>query len=133
MRGQPPANRTATGLRHRQKDEHRHYRPAVLPAEFELGRLAQLACSRLLGGFKIWFGLSATFDTLLPSVGKLPLTLYLLSPGHRPIQVTRGHLASGRGSWAAVKAGMKGRYPRHLWPGDSASAVPAARNMPRGT
>jgi hypothetical protein len=44
----------------------------------------QLACFRLLGSFKIWSRISsATFDTLLPSGGKLPLTLYLLYPAFR--------------------------------------------------
>ena len=70
-----------------------------------------------------------------PSIagGKLPLTLHLLSPAHRPIQVTRDLAGFWKGSWAAVKAEMKGRYPRHPWPDDPASAVPTARAKPRGT
>jgi ATP-dependent helicase HrpB len=70
-----------------------------------------------------------------PSIagGKLPLTLYLLSPAHRPIQITRDLPGFWRGSWAAVKAEMKGRYPRHPWPDDPASAAPTARAKPRGT
>jgi len=65
--------------------------------------------------------------------GRLPLTLHLLSPAQRPIQITRDLPGFWRGSWAAVKAEMKGRYPRHPWPDDPASAVPTARAKPRGT
>ena len=70
-----------------------------------------------------------------PSVanGKLPLTLFLLSPAHRPIQITRDLPGFWKGSWTAVKAEMKGRYPRHRWPDDPASATPTARAKPRGS
>ena len=70
-----------------------------------------------------------------PSIanGKLPLTLYLLSPAHRPIQITRDLPGFWKGSWTAVKAEMKTRYPRHPWPDDPASAVPTSRAKPRGT
>ena len=65
--------------------------------------------------------------------GRAPLTLHLLSPAHRPIQITRDLPGFWRGSWASVKSDMKGRYPRHLWPDDPAGAAPTARAKPRGT
>ncbi len=70
-----------------------------------------------------------------PSIanGRLPLTLHLLSPAHRPIQITRDLPGFWSGSWTAVKTEMKGRYPRHVWPDDPASAAPTARAKPRGT
>jgi len=63
----------------------------------------------------------------------LALTLHLLSPAHRPIQITRDLPGFWKGSWAAVRAEMKGRYPRHLWPEDPTTAVPTTRAKKRGT
>ncbi len=67
------------------------------------------------------------------AAGRLPLTLHLLSPAYRPIQITRDLPGFWQGSWAAVKAEMKGRYPRHPWPDDPASALPTSRAKPRRT
>lgn len=64
--------------------------------------------------------------------GRLPLTMYLLSPAHRPIQITRDLPRFWAGSWAAVKADMRGQYPKHPWPDDPANAAPTTRAKPRG-
>ena len=64
--------------------------------------------------------------------GRAPLTLHLLSPAHRPIQITRDLPGFWKGSWAAVRAELRGRYPKHLWPEDPANATATTRAKPRG-
>jgi len=76
------------------------------------------------------FGLAET-PSLLD--GKVPLLLHLLSPARRPLQVTRDLAGFWSGSYKAVKADMKGQYPKHYWPDNPLEAEPTARAKPRGT
>lgn len=68
-----------------------------------------------------------------PSIldGKLPLTLEFLSPAMRPIQKTNDIVGFWRGSWSDVRKDMRGRYPKHYWPEDPASALATTRAKPR--
>ncbi|MDB4906449.1 MAG: ATP-dependent helicase HrpB [Gemmatimonadetes bacterium] len=70
------------------------------------------------------FGVSVT-----PAVGggRVPLTLHLLSPAQRPVQVTRDLAGFWASSYFDVRKDLRGRYPRHPWPDDPASATPTRR------
>ena len=70
-------------------------------------------------------------DTPRVGGGKVPLTLHLLSPARRPVQVTRDLASFWASGYRAVKAELKGRYPRHYWPDDPLVAEPTARVRPR--
>lgn len=76
------------------------------------------------------FGLAET-----PRVGdgRVPLTLHLLSPARRPVQVTRDLANFWRTTYFDVRRDLRGRYPRHPWPDDPMSAAPTRRVKPRGT
>jgi ATP-dependent helicase HrpB len=74
------------------------------------------------------FGLAET-----PRVGwgKVPVTLHLLSPARRPIQVTQDLRGFWERTYAEVKKELKGRYPKHPWPDDPWNAPPTARTQKR--
>lgn len=67
------------------------------------------------------------------AAGRTPLTVALLSPARRPVQVTKDLPGFWAGSWSAVRSEMKGRYPRHPWPENPAIAEATTRAKPRGT
>lgn len=73
------------------------------------------------------FGLSET-----PRVGggRIPVTLHLLSPARRPVQVTRDLASFWRSAYAEVRRELRSRYPKHAWPEDPLRAEPV-RGVPR--
>src|SRR5690606_13893997 len=65
--------------------------------------------------------------------GRIPITIVLLSPARRPIQITRDLPGFWRGSWNDVAKDLRGRYPRHAWPADPLAAAATNRAKPRRT
>jgi ATP-dependent helicase HrpB len=74
------------------------------------------------------FGLA---DTPRIAGGRVPVTLHLLSPAHRPVQVTRDLAGFWRSSYFDVRKDLRGRYPKHEWPEDPLNATPTRRAKPR--
>ena len=93
--------------------EYAHGQPPVLPV-----KLQEL------------FGLA---DTPRVAEGRIPVTLHLLSPGGKPLQVTQDLRGFWERTYPEVRKEMKGRYPRHPWPDDPWSATATHRAKPRGT
>ena len=88
------------------------------------------------GGPRVDIRVQELFGTTRhPTVGggRVALTLALLSPARRPVQVTKDLPGFWAGSWAAVRSEMRGRYPRHPWPEDPTRAEATSRAKPRGT
>ncbi len=56
--------------------------------------------------------------------GRILVVIELLSPAHRPLQITQDLAAFWRGAYREVQKEMKGRYPKHLWPDDPANTAP---------
>ncbi len=75
------------------------------------------------------FGLA---DTPCVGAGRVPLTLQLLSPAHRPVQVTRDLAGFWARSYFDVRKDLRGRYPKHHWPENPLEAAPTARAKRRG-
>ncbi|WP_338804624.1 ATP-dependent helicase HrpB [Xenorhabdus griffiniae] len=59
--------------------------------------------------------------------GRVPVVIELLSPAHRPLQITQDLAAFWQGTYREVQKEMKGRYPKHLWPDDPANTAPTRR------
>ncbi|OYX48423.1 MAG: ATP-dependent helicase HrpB [Alphaproteobacteria bacterium 32-64-14] len=88
------------------------------------------------GGPTVSCKVQQVFGTAVhPTVGdgRIPLTLALLSPAMRPIAMTRDVPAFWKGGYHDMKKDMKGRYPKHAWPDDPASAQPTYRAKPRNS
>jgi ATP-dependent helicase HrpB len=64
--------------------------------------------------------------------GRVPLLIELLSPAHRPVQMTRDVPGFWRGSYKDVRTNLRGRYPKHPWPDDPLTAPATRRAKPRG-
>jgi ATP-dependent helicase HrpB len=75
------------------------------------------------------FGLEATPNL---AGGAVPITLHLLSPARRPVQVTRDLAGFWRNAYFEVRKELRGRYPKHAWPDDPLRAEPTRRVRPRG-
>lgn len=72
--------------------------------------------------------------TTTPAIGggKVPLTLHLLSPAYRPVQVTQDLAGFWRGAYFEVRKDLRGRYPKHAWPEDPLAAAPVRGPRRRG-
>ena len=101
---------------------------ARAPAKFTspLGRDVQIDYSGDTPGIEVrlqeMFGL-----TQHPLIGNKPLKITLLSPGHKPVQVTTDLPGFWASSYADVRKDMRGRYPKHPWPEDPTVADPTLR------
>jgi ATP-dependent helicase HrpB len=123
-----------TALRSRLDHAAQRRLDAEAPARFEAPTGSRFAIDyAAAGGPRVDVRVQELYGlTRHPAVAGLPLVLALLSPAHRPIQLTRDLPGFWRGAWSEVRKEMRGRYPKHLWPEDPAAAAPTTRAKPRG-
>jgi ATP-dependent helicase HrpB len=125
-----------TALRSRLDHAAQRRLDAEAPPRFEAPTGSRLAIDYAAeGGPRVDVRVQELYGlTAHPAVagGRAPLVLALLSPAHRPIQLTRDLPGFWRGAWAEVRKEMRGRYPKHTWPEDPAAAAPTTRAKPRG-
>lgn len=74
------------------------------------------------------FGLA---DTPRIGGGRVPLTIQLLSPARRPVQVTKDLSSFWRSGYFEVRKDLLGRYPKHYWPDNPLTAIPTHRTKPK--
>ncbi len=107
------------------------------------GRLDELAPERITvpSGSRIRVDYSADHPVLAVKIqelfgwdaapqladGRVTLTIHLLSPAGRPAAVTSDLASFWRDGYRAVRADLRGRYPRHPWPEDPTAAEPTRR------
>lgn len=72
------------------------------------------------------FGLMQT-----PMIANVPLTLVILAPNFRPVQVTRDIYSFWKNTYTEVRKEMRTRYPKHSWPEDPFTALPVSKGRPR--
>ncbi|WP_170292296.1 ATP-dependent helicase HrpB [Xanthomonas maliensis] len=100
------------------------------PISYALDHLGQPLSPVLAVKLQELFGLA---DSPRVADGHIALTLHLLSPGGRPLQVTQDLKSFWANTYPDVKKEMKGRYPKHPWPDDPWTATATHRAKPRGT
>jgi ATP-dependent helicase HrpB len=72
------------------------------------------------------FGLTET-----PRIGggKIPITIYLLSPAARPLAVTQDLHSFWQNAYPKIRSQLRARYPKHLWPDDPLTATPTRKTI----
>jgi ATP-dependent helicase HrpB len=133
--GQLGDRELAAALRSLIPHEHQRRLDREAPARFEAPTGSRLAIDYAAeGGPRVDVRVQELYGLARhPTVagGRVPLVLALLSPAHRPIQLTRDLPGFWKGAWAEVRKEMRGRYPKHVWPEDPAAAPPTTRAKPR--